>query len=387
MLTHLRIAHVTGYFQPKYYRSNEYFISSEMAKLGHEVVVICPDKAPNWQTSNKGIRYNVKSEEYEGFKVQRIPTGPVIFNMSMMFTLLNTLIRQDFDIIHSHEYFATWSFQSAFASKLKKCPLIISQHNDQLPLPLKNRFGYLLASNTMGLFSFSVANKIIVLSNEIKHHLVNMGFSDKKIELIPNAVDVSLFSPKRENLLESKWGISPPVVLFVGRLVAEKGVKFLLKAFNEVIKKIPDVKLVIVGKGPEEKELKNLQKKLKTKNVFFIERVENRFMPNLYVGCNVLVLPSFREPFGNVVLEAMASGRPVIGSYVGGIKDTIVHQKTGYHVPPGNIKLLTNFLMKILSDEGLNNRLGTNARKRVQENYDSRIIVKKFEKVYADVVY
>jgi glycosyltransferase involved in cell wall biosynthesis len=109
-------------------------------------------------------------------------------------------------------------------------------------------------------------------------------------------------------------------------------------------------------------------------------------MPNIYVGCNVLVVPSLREPFGNVVLEAMASGRPVIGSYVGGMKDTIVHGETGYHVPPGNTKMLSDFLLEILSDESLSVKLGKNARKRVLESYDSKTIAKRVEKIYTDAI-
>lgn len=100
----------------------------------------------------------------------------------------------------------------------------------------------------------------------------------------------------------------------------------------------------------------------------------------------MLVVPSLREPFGNVVLEAMASGKPVIGSYVGGIKDTIVHGETGYHVPPGNIKMLSDFLLNLLSDEGLSVRLGKNARRRVLENYDSKIVAKRVERLYKDAV-
>jgi len=382
----LKIAHVTSFFQPKYYRSNEYFISREMAKLGHEVVLICPEKDPAWQSNSGPIQNQVKSEEYDGFKVQRIPADPIVLNMSMMLTLFGTLRKQEFDIIHSHEYFNFCSFQSAIASRTKNCPLVITQHNDQLPLPLLNRLGYLLDTITIGKCSVFEAKKIIALSNDIKLHLMDMGITDEKIELIPNAVDSTFFSPDSENLLQTKWGMSAPVVLFVGRLVAEKGVGFLIQAFHEVVKKIPDAKLVIMGKGPKETELKNLQRRLQTRNVFFIGRVENRFMPNVYVGCNVVVAPSLREPFGNVVLEAMACGKPVIGSYVGGMKDTIVHGETGYHVPPGNTKMLRDFLLKLLSDERLSVRLGKNARRRVLENYDSKIVAKRVERLYKDAV-
>ena len=382
----LKIAQITFSFQPKYYRSNEYFISQEMAKLGHDVVVFCPDKEATWQISGKRSRSPVGVEEYDGFKVERINAGPEILNMPMMPKLLPTLLQKNFDVVHSHECFSTCSFQGAILSKAKKCPLVITQHNDLLPLSFPHRFGYLLANFTIGKFSFSEARKIIVLSNDIRHHLLGMGFNSDKIELIPTAVDTKLFSPYCDNLLESKWGISPPVILFVGRLVREKGVEYLIQAFQEVIKEIPDTKLVILGRGPMESELKILQKHLQIKNVFFIKRIDKSLMPNIYVGCNVLVLPSFREPFGNVVIEAMASGRPVIGSYVGGIKETIVHGETGYHIPPGNTKMLVDFLLTILSDDKLNAKLGKEARKRALKIYDSELIAKKIERIYLNAI-
>ncbi len=223
---------------------------------------------------------------------------------------------------------------------------------------------------------------MIALGTTIKAHLIAMGADESKIEIIPNAVDTRLFSPNRKNLLETKWGISHPVILFVGRLVEDKGVKYLLRAFSKVVEEIPDAKLVIVGKGPEEKELKKLQESLGLTQVYFLGTVETRFMPNIYVGCDVLVLPSIREPFGNVVIEAMAAGRPVIGSYVGGIKDTIVHGVTGYHVQPRNNHQISKYLTRLLKDRPLRERLGENARIRVLKHYDQELLITKVERIY-----
>ena len=382
----MKIAHVTSFFQPQYYKSNEYFISREMANLGHEVILFCPEKDPAWQNSGNNSKIQAQLEKLDGFTVHRIPADPVVLNMSTMPALFGILKRQDFDIIHSHEYFTSCSFQSAIVSALKNVPFVITQHNDQLPLIFLNRFGYLLSSATIGKYSSYRARKIIALSNDIKLHLLRMGFKKNKIEIIPNAVDTTLFSPGQKNILQSKWGISENVVLFVGRLVAEKGVELLIQAFNEVTKKIPKANLVIVGRGPKEKDLRNLQEKLSAKNIIFIEKVENRFMPNIYAGCSVLVVPSYLEPFGNVVLEAMACGKPVIGAYVGGIKDTIIHGETGYHFSVGNIKMLRDFLLKILSNDSLKNKLGNNARRRVLKNYDTKIIAGKIERLYSELI-
>ena len=356
-----------------------------MANLGHHVVLFCPNKDPAWQNNDKRSGFQIKIEKYDGFKVQRVPADPVILNAPTMPALFGMLKKQNFDIIHSHEYFASCSFQSAICSNMKNLPLVITQHNDQLPVCLLNRLGYLLSSATVGNYIFCKARKVIALSNDIKFHLLSMGCRENKIELIPNAVDTTMFSPGQENILESKWGISGPVILFVGRLAAEKGVGVLIQSFHEIIKEVPTAKLVIVGKGPKESDLKSMQKDDST-NISFIEKVESRLMPNIYAGCSVLVAPSYREPFGNVVLEAMACGKPVIGSYVGGIKDTIVHGETGYHFSVGNVKMLSNLLLKTLSNEPLRTKLGEKARRRVLENYDNKTIAKRVENLYLNLL-
>ena len=253
-----------------------------------------------------------------------------------------------------------------------------------MPSKVVNALLYLFDGYTLGRYVFSQARKIIALNTAIKAHLVAMGADENKINIIPNAIDTHLFSPNRKNFLETKWGISHPVILFVGRLVEDKGVKYLLRAFSEVVQEIPDAKLVIVGKGPQEKELKKLQESLGLTHVFFLGKVETKFMPNIYAGCDVLVLPSIHEPFGNVVIEAMAAGKPVIGSYIGGMKDTIIHGVTGYHVPPRNAEQISNFLVRLLSDVALREKLGRSSREKAVADYNEEFVISKIEKIYCD---
>ena len=378
----MKILHVTNYFQSKYYGSYEYFLSRQLVKQGHEVVVYTSDREGWQQTENKKIE--VKTEDCEGFKIYRLHTGPQIGIMPLIPTLLFTLLKKKFDIIHAHNYYAASSFYSAIASRAKRIPLVLTQHNDHFPPSFVNKFLYLLDSCTFGRYTLFQAKKIIALSRNIKSHLMLIGTHESKIEVIPNGVNTRFYSPHRKNLLEAKWGFAPPVVLFVGRLVEEKGLEYLLQAFSKVVTKIPEAKLVIVGRGPKEKELKSLAKKLGLYNVFFLGAVENRLMPNIYVGCDVVVLPSVREPFGNVVIEAMAAEKPVIGSYVGGMKDTIIHGVTGFHVPPRNSARISEFVVRLLSDASLRKKLGRNARKKAVADYNEESVIRKIEKVYYD---
>ena len=379
----LRIAHIstTGTFLPEYYGSNEYLLCRGLAKLGHEVTLFIADRPPKWQTL-RGRKIEEKTEEREGFTVHRLKAGPEVGIVPLIPSLFQTLIKMKFDIIHAHDFYAASSFYGAMASRAKGTPFILTQHNDQLPSKIVNALLYLFEGYTLGRYVLSHAQKIIALNTAIKTHLIAMGTDGNKIEIIPNAVDISLFSSCCKNLLETKWGISRPVILFVGRLVKDKGVKHLLQAFSEVVEEIPEAKLVIVGKGPQEKALKKLQENLELIHVFFLGPVETKFMPNIYAGCDVLVLPSSHEPFGNVVIEAMAAGKPVIGSYVGGIKNTIVHGETGYHFQPGNSKQLATYIIRLLEDASLRKSLGENARKMAFSNYNIELLLEKTEKIY-----
>jgi len=379
----LKVAHIstTGTFLPEYYTSNEYLLCRGLAKLGHDVSLFIADKPPKWQ-SLRSRKIGKRTEEYEDFTVHRLHAGPEVGIVPLIPTLFPTLIQMKFDIIHAHDFYAASSFYGAMASRAKGTPFILTQHNDQLPSKVVNALLYLFEGYTFGRYVLSHAQKIIALNTAIKAHLIATGTDENKIEIIPNAVDTRLFSPNCTNLLETKWGISRPVILFVGRLVKDKGVKHLLQAFSEVVEEIPEAKLVIIGKGPKEKELKALSKKLDLNNVFFLGAVENRLMPNIYVGCDVLVLPSIREPFGNVVIEAMAAGKPVVGSYVGGIKDTIVHGVTGYHVEPRSSQQTSKYLTRLLKDKSLKKRLGKNARMRVLKHYDQELLIQKIEQIY-----
>ena len=109
-------------------------------------------------------------------------------------------------------------------------------------------------------------------------------------------------------------------------------------------------------------------------------------MPNIYVGSDVVVLPSLGETFGNVTLEAMACGKPVVGSCIGGMLDTIVDGETGFHVQPGDSDQISNSLIRILKNDTLRNELGKNARKRALKDFSYSVVMKRVEKLYLDAL-
>ena len=177
-----------------------------------------------------------------------------------------------------------------------------------------------------------------------------------------NSVDIDKFSSKendsfkKENKLEDK-----PIVLFVGNLIKRKNVNSLLEA-----KKIAnsDYYLVIVGDGPQYKKLKKKVEEENIRDVIFTGARND--VENIIPSCDVLILPSFSESFGLVLIEALACGKPVIGSKVGGITE-IITEDVGLLVNPNKISSIARAVDNIITDDELRLVLSLNARNRAMD--------------------
>jgi glycosyltransferase involved in cell wall biosynthesis len=379
----MKIAQVTGFFRPEKYASNELFLCQELSKRGHEVTIYTASELRQ-EYAMLNENYSGKSTQlYDGFTIKRFPARLKVRDIQIMPELLQALLGEKFDIIHAHEFFSPSAFYSGLTKIIKRIPLIITQHNDQPPFSSMSRYLYYAAACTTGRFSLIQAKKIIALTRASYHHLLLFGTPKNKIEIIPTPIDTNKFVQNLPNLLKDRWNITSHVILFVGRFTEIKGIRYLLKAFPTILRSVPDAKLVLVGGGPLEIEVKAYQKKF-ANNIFWLPFVSNDIMPNIYAGSDVVVLPSFFEPFGNVTVEAMACGRPVVGSCIGGLLDTIVPGETGLHVQPGDSDQIANSLIEILTNENLRKELGKNARKRALINFSYDVVIKRIEKLYLD---
>jgi len=205
----------------------------------------------------------------------------------------------------------------------------------------------------------------------------------KKIYVIPMGVDLKTrFVPAETMRINDN-------LLFVGRLVEKKGLHYLIHALPFILKKHPQVTLLITGDGPEknnmERECKNLGI---TANVRFLGAVKNELLPALYQTSGVLVFPSVisddgdREGFGLVLVEALGCECPAIVTDLPAMQDIIEDGKTGLVVPQKNIRKLAEKVILLLEDQKLRESLGREGRRFVLKNYDWNIIVGR----YADLI-
>lgn len=200
------------------------------------------------------------------------------------------------------------------------------------------------------------------------------SFPKLNIKVINNGVDQTQFYP-------AKSLVKQPVVLCTSRFGARKGVDDLVKAMALVVKKIPKAKLILTGEGEKEAELRQLAQQLKiNKQVVFKGRVDHQQMGKVYRKARLFVLPSLSESLANSLLEAMASGLPVVATKGGGNPE-LINQESGLLVTPKDIAGLASAIIKILKHKGRRVKMGQNSLRKAKSLSWSKA-AEKYLKLY-----
>ncbi|KJS01384.1 MAG: glycosyl transferase family 1 [Peptococcaceae bacterium BRH_c4a] len=232
----------------------------------------------------------------------------------------------------------------------------------------------------------SRADGLICCSQYMAREVLRLfGEAPGGIRIIPNGVDVKNLVVKYE-AVEQMTGRCPKI-MFLGRLVPEKGVQVLIEALPMIKGKHPGAVLTVAGKGPYEEDLRNLAHRLGVSDsVDFIGFVNDEGRNRLLAESSVAVFPSTYEPFGIVALEAMAAGIPVVVSETGGLAEIISHGIDGIKVPPGRADILARYVTEILDDPRHAENLRKNAYNKVLGQYSWKQIASDTARVYLDVV-
>ena len=208
----------------------------------------------------------------------------------------------------------------------------------------------------------------IAISDFIRELLEKNGIPKERIHRIPNVI--SMKDSGNEYPLSSEG----PIVTYVGTLDRIKGVDLLIDAFNG----IDEGRLVIVGDGPERERLE----KLAGRGVEFLGRIDYEHMPSIYRQSDIIVLPSrWPEPLSRVLIEALCFSKPLIATDSGGNQDCIRDGKNGFLVK-AEVKELKKKLEKLLSDEGLREKMGKESRKLFEERFESNSVIERIVSLY-----
>ena len=205
-------------------------------------------------------------------------------------------------------------------------------------------------------------NLVLVPSGSTERELIGKGIDPEKICLFPRGVDTARFHPSKRNVkfLKERFNAGDgPKILYVGRISKEKDLHVLARAFRSLTQTLKDVELVLVGDGPYLKELKDL---LAGTPCIFTGYREGEELETIYASCDLFAFPSATDTFGNVVLEAQASGLPVIVSDSGGPQENMIPHKTGQVVPAGDAEALLQTMRSLLADRARLKEMGKAAR-------------------------
>jgi glycogen(starch) synthase len=221
-------------------------------------------------------------------------------------------------------------------------------------------------------------------SNDLAQFVAgDLGLPVEQIQIVRNPIDTTVFTPEGEQAL-------PPTdklrVLFVGRLEGRKGITYLVDAIPQVVAACHNVEFVIIGDDTDTAEgmtsvLAGLKKKLHesncTQHVKFIDRITLDALPSYYRSACISVVPSVYDNSPYTCLEAMACGKPVIGTDAGGTKEYIEHNVSGIIIPACDVQALADACIKLLTDESERNRLSRGARERAVQAFDRTEIARQ----------
>lgn len=259
--------------------------------------------------------------------------------------------------------------------KALNIPLIVIFHgHDATDKKLLNEYKHKYAK------LFDYASKIIVVSNDMKSQLIGLGAPKSKIQVIPCGVNTSMFESNTEPVQQK-------IFLAVGRLTPKKGPLYTIKAFNSVLQKQPDAKLIFVGnKNGLYNECQDLISNLGIgKSVTFTGILSQQEISNLMQSSLAFVQHSITAPNGDMegspvsIMEASSSGLPIVSTRHAGIKELVVHNKTGFLVDEKDVNKMAEYMLRLCDDFELAKTLGIEGRKHIEQNYEQK---KQIGKLY-----
>ncbi|MFI7481869.1 glycosyltransferase [Kocuria sp. M1R5S2] len=362
-------------------------LAEHLAGLGHEVVVY---------TRRDDARLPDEVPLAAGARVVHVPAGPPSplpkDDLAPYMDEFGRRLVRDWarrgapDLVHAHFWMS--GLAARRAAQAVQVPVVQTFHALGA---VKRRHqgaadtsppGRLAAENEI----VAAADLVLATCRDERAELLALGGDLDRIDVVPCGVDLDAFAPA-----PPRAGVHRPRIVALGRLVERKGVDVVVRALAE----LPEAELVVAGgpdrsaldRDPEALRLRALARELGVADrVRLLGRIDHEDTGALLAGADVVACTPWYEPFGMVPLEAMACARPVVGSAVGGLLDSIEDGVTGLHVPPRDVAGTAAALRRLLEDPELAARMGRAGRERVERLFGWRRVAQQTEHSYARVV-
>jgi len=282
--------------------------------------------------------------------------------------------------LHAHSHLFLTTYSAVKTAKKLGIPSIVTIHGvlakrDIVTNFLQYSYFYTLASQI-----FHNNTITICLTRSDAEQIANFGCPHEKIRVVPNPVDTELFKPlfviEEDNL-----------VVWVGRFVLEKGLKYLIEAARIVVSSNKNAKFLLVGKGPLRQSLNYLIRTLNLDDcVSIIGPIEREKIPKILARASIFAFPSIKEGMPKAILEAMSAGKAIVASNISGLSEIIENDFNGVLVQPRNANALASKIITLLEDKPVRNRLGRNARETVLKRFTWKRVLNQLDGVYKEAV-
>lgn len=323
-------------------------------------------------------------EEHEGIEIHRVWPGRGSRWQRMLTYIAGMLgatarLQAHADVIHVQQALFPAAAMS-LASPIFRRPLVVTNHGSgpfgEVQVMRRELLG------ALGLQLIRRAATCVALSSEMRAEMRHAGFT--RVVEIPNGVELTpLMSPLERSAARQPLGQAAQIVLYVGRLEAEKGVDLLIRAWQNVA--VDGALLLIVGDGSQRAELERLAAENSSLAASIEFRGATADVQCYLQAADLFVLPSRSEGISIALLEAMASGLPVIATDVGGNRQVLSTLGVGQLVEPGNPQVLGLTISRLLTEPVLLQSMGTAARKHVASNYSVERMIDAYEQLYLRV--
>jgi len=343
-----------------------YSLAYGLVERGHEVHVICQAVGKPRDLVDDGVfihRVGTNPKRYSAM-------ARINYSVHAWLKLRKVIKEREIEIVEA----SRWGAEALLYSLIKRTPLVVRvgiSASDILRTKTYSGIKELLALKILSRlddFSAKRADRVVAISKDpYTQAIEKLHIDPEKVDIVHHAIDTNKYRFVESDTRE-KLGISgdAPLVLFVGRLEARKGVHILCQAIPEIIRSIPMSKFVLVGQdtntAPDGGSVKRyITEEAKTggfiDKLVFIDFLSADELIPLYSACDLFVLPSLQESFGLVIVEAMACGKPVVATSTGVVPELALDGESGIMVPPGDAREFTEAMIKLLSLKDEDKRL------------------------------
>ncbi len=404
----MKITFLTNEYPPHIYGGagvHVEYLTRELSLLDsgiHNITVLCfgEQRGHFSNTTIEGVQTNFDFQYQDARHRKLLDT---LFRNLMMVGAVSKA-----EIVHCHTWYTLLA--GCIIKQIFGIPLVITTHSLEPQRPWKEeQLGSAYKVSTwLEKTALENADRIIAVSESMKIAVHDLyGISSEKIRMIPNGIDVNQYKPTHNPELLVSYKINPdkPFILFVGRITRQKGVFHLLDAVKYLL---PGIQIVLLAADPDTedigREMMMMVRKAQAETSNEIIWI-NQFVPRdhlicIYSHASVFVCPSIYEPFGLINLEAMACGKPVVASSVGGIMEVLVHGETGLLVPfkpkgihnpePENPKQfskdIATALNSLLSSPEKMKAMGRKSREWIEKNFSWKTIAQQTLDLYKELI-